>query len=116
MLSDSRYHWNCNATFENPDESNEFDSHLEKEISKYQETLQIDRLKGAETAESSTEKVVAWLMNYYQNSTVNLKQKQIYLAETASLFESMRTFELAHLDAAPSEEEFEAYLKDLNLF
>lgn len=117
ILSDTRYNWNCNATFENPNESNEYDSCMEKTILKFLDELQVDRLKGTDTAEESTKRLVTWLMDYYKNSITNLKQRKIDLEETSSSFERMRKFELGHLDAEKiPEDDFNAYLKDLELF
>lgn len=117
IISDTRFSWNCNATFENPDESNEFDSRMEKAVSKFLVELRTARLKGNITAEGSTEQLVGWLMDYYKKSVANLKQRQINLEETASSFDSMRVFELKHLGAASiPEDEFLVYLGNLSSF
>ena len=116
-LSDTRYNWNCNATFENPDESNEFDSRLEKAILKFQDKWQVLRLNGTDTAEKSTEKLVIWLTDYYQKSIANLKQKEADLTETASCFDRMRKFELRTLNTKNiPHDEFSDYLGDLQAF
>ena len=61
----------CNATFDNPDRSNEFDSILETEISGFLKNLQRQRIAGELDANESTAQLVRWLAEFYQESVKN---------------------------------------------
>jgi hypothetical protein len=111
VLSGTRYSWNCNATFENPDESNQYDTRLEKSIAPFLKGLQELRIAGKDKPEDSTEKLVTWLVDYYKQSVCNLKNKIENLKEASVLFDEMRAFELY-----PTEEDFAAYLENVEAF
>lgn len=64
-----------NATFENPDESNQFDSLLEREIKPLLAYLQAERSSGFIDENASTEQLVKWLIRYYETSIANNQQR-----------------------------------------
>ncbi len=117
ILTGTQYHWNCNATFENPDESNQYDSRLEKTIAPILKELQQLRLDGTNTPEESTEKLVAWLIKYYDESIANIQKQIALLEQTASSLDKMHIFEQKHLnDKELPSEEFDTYLKEVAIF
>jgi hypothetical protein len=84
-LSGTRYHWNNNATFNNPAPSNFFDSRLEKKIQKFVAELQEKQLNQEISPEEATLKLAEWLCDYYNLS----------IAETTQQLESLESFEIA---------------------
>ncbi|MBS0652119.1 MAG: hypothetical protein JSR39_01185 [Verrucomicrobia bacterium] len=64
-----------NATFENPDESNQFDTLLEKAVKPLLKRLQAERSSGEIDEDASTEQLVEWLIRYYETSIANNKQR-----------------------------------------
>ena len=70
-LAGTVFETHCNATFDNPDRSNEFDSILEREISVFFKILQRQRIAGELDANESTAQLVRWLAEFYQKSVKN---------------------------------------------
>ncbi len=109
-LADTRFHWISNATFENPDESNQYDSKLEKTLKPFLAGLQQRRLKKELSPSKSMEELTTFLIKYYQTSIVNIKQRINTITACSTLFARMRTFELS---GAPFHQ---AYLDDVAQF
>ncbi len=94
-LADTRFHWNSNATFENPDESNQFDSRLEKTLKPFLARLQERRMKGELSPSQSMEELTAFLIKYCQKSIENITQRLHTISAFGAVFERMRAFELS---------------------
>ncbi|MBS0604968.1 MAG: hypothetical protein JSS60_08050 [Verrucomicrobia bacterium] len=113
----TRYAEKCNTTFENPDESNQYDTLLERTIAPFLKELQGLRMDGTDTAEASTAKLIDWLLVYYKASIANIETQLINISKASVLFEKMRAFELLYL-RTPNvpQDEFQAYLNDVDQF
>ncbi len=110
ILSGSRYHWNNNATFENPDASNQFDSQMERRIKPLLKELQNKRLQNGASAEETTGELVAWFVKDYTQSIANLNEKLTSLDEAYHYFQEMRHFEQNFLPDGPNLAEFAEYV------
>lgn len=117
VLEGTRYYWHCNSTFDNPDESNQYDSQMERTLSPFLEELQEKRLKGELSPEASTEDLVVWLMNYYDSSSANLKKRLQEIEDFSLSFQKLRKFELANLtvEKIPAAN-FQEYLTEVDRF
>jgi hypothetical protein len=116
-LTNTRFHWNCNATFGNPKESNQYDSRLEKKIAPFLKELQDLRMGGSLTPEESLERLVNWLSKYHATSITALETQLVNIDSLTAHFQGMRTFERDNLtvDLIP-EEAFTSYLNAVNQF
>ena len=116
-LAGTVFEKNCNATFDNPDKSNQFDCILEKEISFFLEELQGQRMTGKLDANQSTVRLVRWLEGFYEESIQN---NQIYLEKIDALFAAH--FELAAIEESYrstrniSNREMQSYLNAAEIF
>lgn len=74
-----------NATIDNPDESNQLDSLLERKIVPFLEAQQRLRKEGSIDAVSSTQNLVKWLLEFYQGSLDSCEKRKEYLQRATSL-------------------------------
>lgn len=117
LLENSRFHWNCNATFENPYQTNQYDSKLERTIDSFLKELQQKRANKEINAQESTEELVAWLRDYYKKSISNLANQIDQLGDLSNISKDMRKFEKANFEKTElDEKEFEKYLQDVDSF
>ncbi len=117
VLSGSRFEWNCNATFENPDASNQFDSQLERRLAPFLKQLQSDRLEKGESPEESTLRLVHWLHSDFDKSITNLQERLVRLGSCFQHFQAMRALELGPLaQEGFSCDDFAAYLTHTEAF
>ncbi len=117
IFAGTRFAEICNATFENPDESNQYDSHLEKKIKPFLKELQILRLEGTDTAEDSTTKLVEWLIDYYQEGFAAIEKQKKNIETIDSTVQQMRIFEMANLGTTTlNKTNFENYLGHVTTF
>ncbi len=100
-IAGSRYEWNCNATFDNPLESNQYDSTLERKIRSYREALQAKCHEGSIDPGQATTELVKWLINYYDTSIEALSNRLPDLKTFQSLHEELLILE-QEIDASPS--------------
>jgi hypothetical protein len=112
VLEGTYFHWNCNATFENPDDSNHYDSALERAIAPH-----LEKIHQNASAEEATEALVTWLVDYYKTSIKNLENQIDHLNLLSDNLNRMSQFEKAYAsqEEIPNDE-FEAYVEDVSSF
>ena len=116
-LAGTVFEKHCNATFDNPDRSNQFDSILEKEIPVFLKELQDRRMAGELDANESTVRLVRWLADFYEES---IQSNQIYLGKIDALFSAHS--ELVAIEESYrstrniSNREIQSYLKAAEVF
>lgn len=112
-LAGTRFDWNRNATFDNPDESNKYDTHLEAKVSTLREQLQQQRREGKLNVETSMQKLVSWFLEFYTTSVKNLTEKLEFIKKIKECSQKMSTFEKTHQTAVTfNTEEFKEYIEN----
>lgn len=102
-----------NATFENPDESNQFDSLLEKSVKPILKRLQMQHFDGDIDEDAATLELVEWLLNYYKSSIKNNQQRLEQLSEFFAIQNRLTQFEDQYSDTIElPEEQFQEYISD----
>ncbi len=113
----TRYEWNCNATFSNPKESNQFDSLLERTIRSFREEIQTQSEQGALSPEEATSSLVRWLLNYYDQTIYNLIKRISHLETYQDLNDKLRIVETAIYSKQDVPDEIlKQYLDDVDRF
>jgi len=111
-LYGTRFSLSRNATFDNPDESNQFDSLLEKNIKPLLEHLQKQRSSGAIDEDGATAHLVEWLISYYKISIENGQHRLDQLSSFFAIQRRLSQFEDLYSDGEElPQEEFQDYIK-----
>ncbi|MBS0650837.1 MAG: hypothetical protein JSR93_06725 [Verrucomicrobia bacterium] len=111
-LYGTRFSLSRNATFENPDESNQFDSLLERNIKPLLEDLRTQRSDGTIDEDAATAQLVEWLIDYYETSIENSQQRLDQLSSFFAIQRRLSQFEDLYSDSVDlPEEEFQEYIK-----
>jgi hypothetical protein len=78
-----------NSTIDNPDESNQLDSLLERKIAPFLQCQQQLRKEGTLDAIASTENLVKWLTGFYRKCLDSCEQRKGYLQKAEALLENL---------------------------
>lgn len=106
-----------NATFDNPDESNRFDSKLEWTIQPFLEMLSKARAEGLYDENTATEQLVKWLDDFYRKSIANNTERLADIDTYLGLNQDLIAFEDLYQDETKiPPEELHKYIETAKQF